>query len=556
MSTLSEVVPPSAFEAESRFLFPFTFAGHLYEAAYDELLALRYAGSGQDARQIWHTTTGTDLYTRDLLPSVSDFLFGSNVCSCHALVVDPPVVQSWFRNGVLALGPRSNVPYALVSVAPENGIELFLSPFGAATLSIRLTCRPIEPDKTLDYAFIAQSNYLLSLLGKGRTSLLAIPGPYRETERLLIEGPLVERLGRTGAAISLAEFIEFLLGPVQQFDMRPLQRQLSVYTVVRFGSDCDLSDPKVRHALAPFLGGLAQLEEATHASGIPGETGVPDLILNSCHWAAASSMGAAHLIADQSADGSEPKHPFDQQRLGVVCHRYFTAYLLALLQRIALQRFIIRANSLMPFDDCNPEFLKNFRVLRESVLTFTVHASNRAISSRDALNRFYELSARALGLHQMAVDTREVIEHVDECREAIQHAALASRQEDMAQSLRENVNRLTNMQEEVGILELFFVAVYATELAKMIAESADLAAWYVATTACLWGLLAAGIAALALKRLHTEGKGRWKVIAVVLLVMGLLIGWIGLGRRLAPLHQVGDAHSETVTGATSIPGSK
>src|SRR6202035_1627571 len=67
------------------------------------------------------------------------------------------------------------------------------------------------------------------------------------------QAPLPLRLGSPGGSYTLEEVIDFLLEPLKKLGLRPIQPELSVYTVARFDSSSDFGDPAIRARLAPFL---------------------------------------------------------------------------------------------------------------------------------------------------------------------------------------------------------------------------------------------------------------------------------------------------------------
>lgn len=514
-------------EAETRFLYLFTFREESHAQAAEHILEQRHV-TAKGEQQRWERILDNECYTRDLLPQIRDFLFGDLEDSCIALRIRAPVAQSLFGNRRLVFASgQLNDPFVAASLPPMGGIELFLSPFGAGVLSIRLRCESLPgSDVPSDLALLQQFNYNLSQLKPGRFPRLLLPSHSHSIHNP--DDRSDEDTSGTAKSLSMPDTVALLLECLSMHNPRAIQDQLSVYSVVRLSSSYNLSRIGADTLLLPILSGLAQIEEGLHAGAPTGEITVPHIVFNKCHWAAVSMAGAAHMICDQGPDEVGHEHPFNSQRMSVVRDRYFAVYLLATLQRLGLERFISRASELLPVDESNYSFLKNFRSLRHAVLAFAIKTSTHSVTSRHALNRFYLLATEGVGLKQATADIREVIEHIDECREAIQNSEVVRHQNVIADQLQQNITGLRQMQEEVSILEMFFVAVYATELAKLVADGAGLTPWYAASTAVLWGGLAVFVAWLGLKRWRHRPL---RLVALAILILVFASGWIYAGKH-------------------------
>ena len=525
-------------EVHTRFLYPFLFARGEAAAVAARLQTLEAPIKG-DQRPVWQPVrqlkaqdeAGTAdqraasgaaaLYTDELLCPVREFLFPRpGADGCRYLQADPQLVQSWFHNRVL-VRHRDAVLFSALLDRPQ--IEVFLSPYGAGLLSLALcTPRPRDADDiTLEE--VKHFNYRLAQLRRpGTVPTLSIPHPWDTPESRAKAGdrvapppapdaPLGARLGVAGGGFTLVELAGFLLGPVVgRLGFAPTQEQFSVYTVVRFDRQVDFADPEARGRLGPLLAGLAQVEEPAHAGALPGEPlDVPNRVMNASQWVAAGSMGLAHLVADQHT----PPSGFDEQRVPQYRDKYFIPYLLALLQRLTLQRGVEDAARAVR----SPEHRKreDFRRLHGDLLDFAVAGHFTEVSSRHAINGFYRLAQQGLG--------------VDRALGIVTQAVQSQEARQIADDLSANVRTVSQVQRKVEWLEVFFVSFYATELANLIAEkhfAHDYGRWGVLAAPLLGGLVA--MMGLRPWRVHHAGRESWWSILArfgMFAIAATAVGW-------------------------------
>jgi hypothetical protein len=441
-----------------RLLLPFFLNRNALSEAEGALIAQTHAA--QKIRPCWEKPDEVPtLYQDEALPNVHDFLFGNSVGCCAYLRVPDETANYWFKNGGMFSKPSDQgnpgaserpTEFAVGLVPP--GIELFLSPHGAGVFSVSF-----EPKHIAAPQFLQELNYRLSQVRSFMVYRFHLPHSPRNPDPPPDEdAPFVERLGKSGGAFTLAEWAEFLLEPLRALGYRRIQEQFSVYSVTRFGPTADFTDPDVAAALRPYLAAVAHVEEYHHV----GSLAVAGHILNPRHWAAVGSLGAAHLLADQ-----DPPHPYNEQRLPTVLHKYFISYLLSLMQRIALQRIMSEARTTITALTCGceerpertSELVGNLRALNSQSLAFTVNGYFAEVSSREAINQYYELAQKGLRVQgrfqtvQRALNDAEVMDN-----NRFQNHALTQ--------AKTNLSVIANVQSKVEWLEVFFVSYYATAM--------------------------------------------------------------------------------------------
>lgn len=407
----------------------------------------------QKIRPCWEKPNeAPSLYQDEALPNIHDFLFGSSAGCCAYLRVPDETANYWFKNGGM-FSKQSGQGNPGVLERPTEfevglaapGIELFLSPHGAGVFSVSF-----EPKRIAGPRFLQDLNYRLSQVRSFVAYRFRLPhSPRNPDPPPAPDAPFGERLGKSGGAFTFAEWVEFLLEPLRAFGYRRIQEQFSVYSVTRFGPTTDFTNPNVAASLGPYLAAVAHVEEYHHV----GSLAVAGHILNPCHWAAVGSLGAAHLVADQ-----DPPHPYDEQRLPTVLYKYFIPYLLSLMQRIALQRIMREAQTTITELTCGceerpertSELIGGLRVLNSQSLAFTVNGYFAEVSSREAINQYYELAQQGL--------------RVQGRFQTVQRALNDAEVMDNNRFQNQNLSVIANVQSKVEWLEVFFVSYYATAM--------------------------------------------------------------------------------------------
>jgi hypothetical protein len=301
------------------------------------------------------------------------------------------------------------------------------------------------------------------------------------------DAPLGVRLRSRGGTFTLPELVLELLGPLQEFGFDPARNQqlFSVYTIACFGSEVDFGEAEHREELASFLSALAQIEEPEHASTPVGTVGTVAMLNNTKHWLAVGQLGAAHLIADQPPrpGREEEKHPF--QRLQRVRDKYFIPYLVALLQRLALNRVIDEASTLALAS--TPAVAETLTRLQTSLLQFAVGGHFTQVHSRHALHRFYRTAQEGLDVPYAWEQVHRTIAEADrqqaswrqEQIAAGMHANLAKATQvadslaQVAGGMDTNLGVVAHVQRMVEWIEAFIVSVYTAHLWHMITHGND-----------------------------------------------------------------------------------
>jgi hypothetical protein len=476
-------------DIQTRFLFPFFFARHHVKEVAEALLAQRLpARDGKEPRPLWECAAPPQAYKDELFDHVGDFLFGSPVeRGCGYLKINEIVTNSWFGGAVLE---DLSMPVRLVS---DARIELFLSPQGIGVLSMALS-----PEKVIMHLDEASDfNYRLAQFRRHPLARLRRPHPRDDAgtwprvseqsrERRIPDPPpddalLAARRGTAGGRFELRELVADLLGPLDGYDVHSVQEEMMVYTVARFGPEADFGWEAVRQQLAPFLSGLAQVEEANHAGAPPGEVTTANVLLNRRHWGAAGLLGSAHLIADQPGDVS-----FNEQKMSVVRDKYFIPFLMALLQRLALNRAIEEAIPWLVASE-SPKEAELLEALRTDLLKFAVRGRFTQITCRQALHRYYQVVQEGLDVENAWQELRRALADLDAKRHAVtqrqigrdtnaslSHATQTAQEVSrLAQGMQKNLGTVADVQLKVEQIEVVIISVYLAHLWHMIASEND-----------------------------------------------------------------------------------
>jgi hypothetical protein len=457
-------------EFRVRFLYPFFFERQQLEKAISRLVGYET----QRFKSIWEPGEPHEHYRDDVLSHVTNFLFGDGTeGNSPYLKINNDMANSLFHRAVVKLR-ETDIHIKLVKNA---GIELFLTRYGVGVLSISVSPQANSLDSLIEF------NYRMSQMPPIPCAAIHIPHPMEDKERwehipavarekisppLPDDAALNERLGVPGGSFILTELVEVLLAPLHEIGFRPVQQNFSVYTSVLFGSEMDLEQAELRTQFGPILSKLAQVEEVYHAGAISEDLPVANGILNRRHWAAAGHLGAAHLLADQPPISGKGPHPFNVQRVPRVFLKYFIPYLIALIQRLALHRFVEDAMSALLSNGQDSK--DELDVIRSDILQFSVGGHFTQISVRDALHRFYQISRQGLDVTTAWDEARRAITEID-----TKHSTL--RQEKHSEAMAVSLGITAHTQTLIEWIEVFIVSVYAGELYHMSAEYAEGGIW-------------------------------------------------------------------------------
>ena len=503
MSTTLPAFHPT--EIQTRFLYPFFFDRGKAAEASDSLSHKTIIGRDGKTIGVWECSHPPALYQEELLDHVDKFLFHDTERGCRYLRISNAVSSRWFNklhvvlaepkpakqkesNGI-ALDSGGEVLRSIVwpvSLAPLASMEIFLTNYGVGVFSISLIPNP----PALDFQNATLFNYKLAQLRPQVAARLGIPHPSQNTklwEQMpavqkgkiapapSVDAPVSQRLGCAGGTFLLGELVsEVVLNPLQGLRIQPIQKQFSVYTVVRFGDEVDFEQVAIVRALSSFLSGIAQVEEPSHAGSLAGIIGATNAILNRRHSVAVGLLGMAHIVSDQPA----PELSFNEQRVPRISLKYFVPYLAALLQRASLHRSIGDASELVL--NQRQDMVGELRKLRKHLLEFAVEGYFPEISHREVIDRYYRLAQEGLGVRRAYEEVKRAIsdidaqfsaDHQEELREMMAHNAKATRmlQEQMSQ----NLQAMVDVQKAVGWIEVFFASVYLAELWHLFASEID-----------------------------------------------------------------------------------
>lgn len=466
-------------ELQTRFLYPFFFQRNKVKDACRSLEAATIINRNGKPQKIWEHANPHDFYKEELLKNVVGFLFqNKGDLRCNYFKLSAVVANRWLNNLEVEVTAQKSFKAGLVSPAL---IELFLSNYGVGVLSVA-----IAPDvQSLSFDEAMLFNYKLSQLRTQTAGKLRLPHPSDNKQRWDALSPaqkagvperpelnalLSERLGRPGCTLFLGELIEELLCPLKLLGLRPMQDQLSVYTVARFDDLVDFEKPEAIEDLAAFLSALVQIEEPTHAGSPRGTVGATNVLLNRRHWAGVGLLGCAHLVADQPP----PEHPFNSARMPRIFLKYFIPYLVAVIQRTVLHGTIYQAGERVLSREASS--LDSITDLREYLLEFAVEGYFTEVSYREAIHRFYRLAQEGLDVRIALDDARRAVSDIDATQNkrrqidlAANTATSASTSKELQESMTENMRVVAKVQTRIEVIEVFLVSVYLAHLWHMFA---------------------------------------------------------------------------------------
>jgi hypothetical protein len=549
-------------ELQTRFLYPFTFHSRKVNEACEALGRLTFPTRKGETLTVWNSARPHALYEEDMSESVINFLFrNSDTFRCAYLRISDRVTNLWFNKTEIFWSNKTSCPVRLVS---SVSIELFLTWYGVGLLSVSL--RPAQEE--LDLNSVKEFNYKLSQLRPQTAALLRVRHP-AENSRFWSQLPdeqkkhipaspdpteqLVLRLGKGGGTFLLSELIEEqLLHPLKELGLQGIQNQLAVYTVVRFGEDVDFGVQETCDCLAPFLAGLSQIEEPTHAGHPASAPAVNHVILNSRHWAGIGLLAASHLVADQAL----PELAFNEARVPRVFLKYFVPYLVAFLQRAILQGFLNEASELDL--SSTPDETKSSVALWRQLLDFSNNGYFTSISLREPIQRYFDKCQESFKIREARDNALQLFEDImarqrehearlrsevanvraerqlrliETMSENVQATKLLTEQQvQLAQALSNNASATNRLQTEMashldtlaGIqmkvewIEIFVVGFYTAELAHLIIslfeKHYEFELWWSTALVLGAGFLAGFITWLMLRPGHRAGFSTGKTV--------------------------------------------
>jgi hypothetical protein len=501
------VLAPTVQDLQTRFLYPFVFQRATLKESATALRAQTFSSRGGEKHPLWDYAPPHGFYSQprehyqdELLVHVIMHLFPGLAPDfreeasrgCGYLRLSATAANKWFHGTRLNFEQRKTVPGSQsggssVELISEIGIEVFLSPQGIGVLSIAFT----PGKKGLSLSEALDFNYRLAQYRRNPVAKFHKPHPKEKVdgsstipnERLSKippppdkDAPLGERLGAAGGTFDLRELIGWILAPLEAVGMPPVATDLDelvVYSVARFGSEVEIADPGGRGSIGRFLAGLAQVEEARHVGAPSGPLMIPNAVLNANHWAAVGLLGAAHVVVDQppmiGADGSPHEIDFNEQKVPVVRDKYFIPYLIALFQRLILNRAIEDASRIVTLHATDGSL--PLAQLRDHLLEFSIGGHYTQVSARQALHRYYQVSREGLDVPVAWEEVRRTIADLDA-------RATAERQGRLSRNVAKNLEEIKHVQEFLHLIEYFLVSVYFAHLWHMMAsENEALKVW-------------------------------------------------------------------------------
>lgn len=385
----------------------------------------------------WH------LFQMDASPQTAGayFRFDSTVLSPENIV---------FRD------PRSNLAATL---EPESGIELTVSQYGTAVLSISLKSNGSEFSLSQLADFVRNLHF-------GKPWLDLAPDRVMPIKLTVPGSPVTVR--------NFPTLVEAILGGLDpwkldngRFDLESPQRSFSVYVTARFPDTTDFTVPSTQESLLPALVGISANWPSDHCGITPTATNNDaSLFINRKHWASVSAFGATHFIADQSPLLPDNTHPYNIRRMDVADNKLFMSYAFILHQRLALQAFSREARTTIrkSVGNNSQDFLTELAPLKRTLLQFSLDMFGTSVSEDDTVTRYYEHCRRTLRLDDEADRLNQIFADIDSqarTREVVKQT------EATAHHLAEQIA----MQEKVEWIEVFVITVYALEMGHVLGES-------------------------------------------------------------------------------------
>jgi hypothetical protein len=479
-----EASSPQLLRFEGRLLYPFTLAKGALQSACEALTRAPVLARESAEPSRWARREPRKLYTQEIHPHVVDFLFPGGHEGFAYLEMAPEASERWLRGVQVVLG-REEAERPEIK-AGRSGIELFLSDFGVGVLSIGIAITSkISPE------LIASVLSRMAQLHSQAAVALHVPHPSEAPNAKIDlsrvkpapaeDAPLASRVGARGGTFRLEELVRALLASLDEprFEFTALQTELASYAVLVFDPACDFSDEATRERLAPVLSGLAQLEGATHAGASLETLVVDNAVLNRKHWAGASMLASVHLLADQPPPPGRAEHPFNTERVPRALFKYFAVFLVAMMQRLILQRVLEEAGAMVRDEG---KARTDLRRLRTRLLEFAIRGHFTQVSRRGTVQRFYRVSQDAMDVPETFASSRSAIADLDARTMAEAEADLVKMQAEalgaqvrlletnakLASESATSQRTLVRMQYDLELLEVFIVGFYSVHLAHIL----------------------------------------------------------------------------------------
>lgn len=534
----------------TRFLHSFRFrcegSGELQRTA-DRLRASQVRDIAM-WEEVDETTAGSGFKTREnyraeVLQHVADFLFPpSKAPGCKYLRWTDRLTNAVFGHRLQSRG-RDGADDAWRLEADVN-VELFLNPYGIGLLSIGLSWMPETP---MQASALLEFNYRLAQKREKMLHQLGMPMPTHPAALAspdvqpapAADAPIDERLGRRGGWFDLVELKARALAPIADvMDIEP-RRQFQVFTVVRFARGTNLASIEKRAEWAALASDYADVHEDGHAGTAPGGSGAAALLLNRNHWAAVSSVGAAHLLENQDID-------YDEQRVVMARQKHFAPYLAAHAQWMYAEEESARLGDLVTRKDADGHLTKESttELLRRwsRFLAFDSQCNHTEVSERSSVNRWYELVRAGLGSNAAWSRLRATLKDLHEFASLLEAQNRRAELALSAENARRSVAAIEHTQEKVEWVEIFVIAVYSIYLVHYLGEDFGFEEHYRGLCTLIGSTIAAVLAAVMLKPWkpynpeHHKPRRTLGVMLLVLIIGALLAAYLTVGFKFFAGH--------------------
>lgn len=535
----------------TRFLYPMMFDWRMRDDVLSSLRALRLG-----EMPVWREANELSTqYLDNTVPFVRSNLFDASTPDGGRYLKATEAITELLSQCVVRVSERD----LHIDVAPDYGIELFMSGYGSALLSFTLS-----PRERLTWKDARQFNSALHLGPEwdrtGRCMHFFVTDEKRDHW---------EALGIQAASVTLPELMHRVVPGLTdavggEQVLYPLQRSFGVFTVAQCSDDVAFDSPDTRCRLEPELAALQGIWPSSHAGAVANETTIYKLLLNRRHWLAVGHQGAAHIVADQAACEGAEALAYNEERVRSVLTKGFMNYFTVLMQRLSLQRLSTEAMEVL----CST---RDFQAVRESIaslriglLHFSVQSQPFQLSNEDVASKIYRLTVDALGVEKEWQHLRQVFEELDSHRNAHAQESESQRQTKLTRQMEASLRFVAGIQDKVEWVEAVIISIYAVELGHVLghafglsAEHAVLPWWYPGVSLLVLACGTLGIAVWALELLtHSEEADQVdenmttdqegmssrtrRIVALggglVLLIAHLVTGWVVADHDIEPTH--------------------
>ena len=332
--------------------------------------------------------------------------------------------------------------------AGENfSVQLLINQVGTGVLTLHLDLKTTLRDgQALSLDTIQKIVYLISSVKKSaklqvqflnEPCIQQIDG--HEVEGVqkvqVIEAKELDELLVHGKYCNLSNLLLMLL-PASKATWN--SQRLWHYTVITIKEDKAFSHNLIE-TFKPFLFGLSQSQEVSHAGYIDGVTSSIFKTISSAHVVCSASFGQVHLLHQQYFSNGV-SYNFNSLRHNVVTYRYYFVYLYALAQGISLKNLADRVDDLICRKDNNYSS-DAARQMHRHFANYLSRAGGQFVSTQDSYQEVYNVSRECFKLDTILEHVRSAIREIDEVNSAEQNIKIANLQS-------ESIGKLVQLQEK------------------------------------------------------------------------------------------------------------